>query len=226
MHKILCFDTSNNSCSVSITDGAEILAFEQELKPSMQAERIMIMIESALKYAKLNYKDLNYIVTIIGPGSFTGIRISLAIAQGIMHSTGINGVGVTSFEAAHYRLCGQVKKFDYAFIFINAYRGQQYVQVFDSNGPVSDASLLNNDEIRALIQSYQGVLACAGSGLSSIYEQIKNIDNLIILPRFPIIKAIHIANFAKKKILMNQINNIEPLYIRPPDALPAKIKKV
>lgn len=227
MHKILCFDTSHNTCSVSITHGGDILSFEQELRTSMQAERLMVMIESALKTANIHYKDLDYLVTTIGPGSFTGIRISLAVANGIMHSTGVNGVGVTSFEAAHFRLTQQIRKFDYAFILINAYRNQQYIQIFDQNIPISEPALMNNEDIYALINSYQGVKACAGNGVWSVYEAIKNIEDLMILPRFPIIKAMHIANFAKKKILNNQINNIEPLYIRPPDAIPAKdIKKI
>lgn len=225
MHKILCFDTSHNSCSVSITHGEKVLSFEQELRPSMQAERLMVMIESALECANIHYKDLDYIVTTIGPGSFTGIRISLAVANGIMHSTKVKGVGVTNFEAAHYRLTQQIKKFDYAFILINAYRNQQYIQIFDQDKPISEPALMNNEDISSLISSYNGIKACAGNGMKEIYEQIKNIENLMILPRFPIIKAIHIAQFAKKKILNNQINNIQPLYIRPPDAIPAKEMK-
>lgn len=226
MHKILCFDSSHNTCSVSITHGGDVLSFEQELSPSMQAERLMVMIESALKTANIHYQDLDYLVTTIGPGSFTGIRISLAVANGIMHSTGVKGIGVTNFEAAHFRLVQQIRKFDYAFILINAYRNQQYIQIFDQHTPISEPKLINNENIRELINSYQGIKACAGNGTKEIYNQIKNIEDLMILPRFPIIKAMHIANFAKKKIFNNQINNIEPLYIRPPDAIPVKNIKI
>ena len=143
-----------------------------------------------------------------------------------MHSTGVKGIGVTNFEAAHFRLVQQIRKFDYAFILINAYRNQQYIQIFDQHTPISEPKLINNENIRELINSYQGIKACAGNGTKEIYNQIKNIEDLMILPRFPIIKAMHIANFAKKKIFNNQINNIEPLYIRPPDAIPVKNIKI
>jgi hypothetical protein len=54
-----------------------------------------------------------------------------------------------------------------------------------------------------------------------VYSEIKEIERLIILPRFHTIKALHIARLADDMINKGQINPIEPLYIRPPDAIPA-----
>jgi tRNA threonylcarbamoyl adenosine modification protein YeaZ len=219
MNKILCFDTSSNSCSVSVSVGEEILAFEQELRPSMQAESLMVMIESSLKTAKMSYNDLDFLAVTVGPGSFTGIRVALAAARGIMHATGVKGVAITNFEAAYYRLCKQTIIFDKAIIIINAYRNQQYIQIFDARLPASHPQLVDNKDIPNIIKACNGVVACAGSGLSALYNDIKEIDNLLILPRFANLKATHIARLAHHKIQNNQIDTIEPLYIRPPDAI-------
>ena len=78
---------------------------------------------------------------------------------------------------------------------------------------------MDNTEIKDMLLQKTGKTACAGSGLAVIYEDIKDIDNLIILPRFPTIKALHIARFADQQINNEIINPIEPLYIRPPDAI-------
>ncbi len=221
MNKILCFDVSNNSCSVAVSFGQEIVSFEQELRPSMQAERLMVIVESTLINADLKYQDLDYIAVTIGPGSFTGVRIGLAAAKGIIHATNIKGIGITNFEAAYYRLTQQVLDFENAIIILNAYRNQQYVQIFDRSNNPSNPKLVDNKDIRQLIQSYPGVNACAGSGLASVYNEIKDLDGLIVLPRFQTIKALHIARLADDMINKDQINPIEPLYIRPPDAIPA-----
>jgi tRNA threonylcarbamoyl adenosine modification protein YeaZ len=218
MNKILAFDSSTNSCSVAISYGQNTIFFEQEMRPSMQAERLMVMIENALKAAKIDYSDLTHLAVTVGPGSFTGIRIGMAVAEGIMYATGIKAVGITNFETAFYRLGQQVQHFDYAIIILEAYRNQQYVQIFDKNLNSNTApKLVNNDEIASLISSLDGKKVCAGSGLASVYNQIKEIDDIMILPRFKTIKALHIARHADDIIKNGTTKSLAPLYIRPPD---------
>lgn len=219
MNKILCFDVSNNSCSVAISEGQNILSFEQELRPSMQAERLMVMIENVLKNAHMQYQDFDYLAVTVGPGSFTGIRIGLAAAKGILYASKIKGVAITNFEATYYRLTGQVQNYDTAIILLNAYRSQVYMQIFAKDGAQEDPKLIDNNSIRSMLESMNGKIVCAGSGLSTIYSDIRDLENIIMLPRFPTIKAIHIARYADDTINKGIINPIEPLYIRPPDAI-------
>ena len=221
MNKILAFDTSNNTCSVAVSIGQNIITFEQELRPSMQAEKLIVLIEKSLKEANMNYNDLDYLTITIGPGSFTGIRIGVAAAKGIIYTTKIKSVGITNFEAAYYRIKQQISNFDYAIILLNAYRNQQYIQIFNKHSAITKETLVDNESVVEIIKNYKGVKACAGSGVSCIYDKISDIQNLFILPRFPIIKATHIARLADEKINIGKIEAIEyPLYIRQPDATP------
>ena len=110
MNKILCFDVSNNNCSVAIANGQEILSYKQELTPSVQAEKLVVMIESAFRETGMDYADIDYLAVTVGPGSFTGIRIGLAAAKGILYASDIVGIAITNFEAAFYRLKMQVKE--------------------------------------------------------------------------------------------------------------------
>lgn len=222
MNKILCFDVSNNNCSVAIAKGQEILAFKQELTPSVQAEKLLIMIESALKETKVEYSDIDYLCVTVGPGSFTGIRIGLATAKGIIYASNIKGISITNFEAAFYRLKMQVKDFDSAVIILNAYRNQVYLQEFFQDGRALDPILMDSSDIKNYLKNKSGITVCTGSGLKEVYYQIKDIDKLILLPRFPIVRAIHIAKCADEKINSGKFSPIEPLYIRPPDAIPSK----
>lgn len=222
MNKILCFDVSNNNCSVAIALGQEILAFKQELTPSVQAEKLLVMIERALKETSMDYSDIDYLCVTVGPGSFTGIRIGLAAAKGIMYASNIKGIAITNFESAFYRLKMQVKSFDSAIIILNAYRNQLYVQQFFQDGRTLDPMLMDSNAIKSHLASQSGALVCTGSGLKEVYNQIKDMDKLILLPRFPTVRAIHIARCADEKINSGEFSAIVPLYIRPPDAIPPK----
>ena len=225
MNKILAFDTSNNSCSVAISYGQNIVAYVEELRPSMQAERLISMIEEVLLEAKLEYRDLDYLALTKGPGSFTGIRIGLAAAKGILLASGIKGLSVTNFEIAYYRARAQIANYDKIYTFINAFKNQLYMQVFDKKSIIVEPALVDFDQAINILNSEDRNIICTGSGLELIYQKVKDNVNVIFLPRFSRIKAIHICRYANDLIAQDKLDNIsmqnhsmEPLYIRPPDA--------
>ena len=65
------------------------------------------MIENMLKMSDLNVNDMDLIAICEGPGSFTGLRISMATAKAISHVNNIQMVGVNSVEllAGNMDLC-------------------------------------------------------------------------------------------------------------------------
>ncbi|HJD61905.1 MAG TPA: tRNA (adenosine(37)-N6)-threonylcarbamoyltransferase complex dimerization subunit type 1 TsaB [Rickettsia endosymbiont of Columbicola hoogstraali] len=219
--KILAFDTANNTSSVALSDKDNILAYAEEVRPSMQAENLMPMIEQVMKAAQCSYDALDYLAVTNGPGSFTGIRIGLAAAKGILLAKeNIKGVTVSNFEHAYFRAMGQVKDYDKIYVFLNAYRSQLYLQIFDRSGETNEPLLIDFDYAIGLLKYEKGNIICCGSGLEFIYHQIKYLPNIIILPRFARVKAFiicrYVASLLANKAELNSA--IEPLYIRPPDA--------
>lgn len=219
--KILAFDTANNTASVALSEGSNILAYAEELRPSMQAENLMPMIEEVMKNAGCSYDDLNYLAVTNGPGSFTGIRIGLACAKGILFAKeNIKGIAVSNFEYAYFRAIGQVKNYDKIYVFLNAYRNQLYLQVFDKAGKIGKPILIDFDQAIEMLEKERENIVCCGSGLEFIYSKIMNLPNIITLPRFARVKAFVICRYVASKFTNNtELNRvIEPLYIRPPDA--------
>ncbi|HJD68015.1 MAG TPA: tRNA (adenosine(37)-N6)-threonylcarbamoyltransferase complex dimerization subunit type 1 TsaB [Rickettsia endosymbiont of Bembidion lapponicum] len=220
--KILAFDTANNTASVALSDKDNILAYAEEVRPSMQAENLMPMIEQVMKAAQCSYDELDYLAVTNGPGSFTGIRIGLACTKGILFAKeNIKGVAVSNFEHAYFRAIGQVKDYDKIYVFLNAYRSSQlYLQIFDKSGKRNEPLLIDFDYAIGLLKYEKGNIICCGSGLEFIYTQVKNLPNIIILPRFARVKAFiicrYVASLLANKAELNSA--IEPLYIRPPDA--------
>ncbi|XVN40373.1 MAG: tRNA (adenosine(37)-N6)-threonylcarbamoyltransferase complex dimerization subunit type 1 TsaB [Rickettsia endosymbiont of Argas persicus] len=219
--KILAFDTANNTASVALSEGTNILAYKEELRPSMQAENLLPMIEEVMIAGKCSYDDLDYLAVTNGPGSFTGIRIGLAAAKGILFAKDdIKGIAVSNFEYAYFRAIGQVKNYDKIYVFLNAYRLQLYLQVFDKSGKADKPLLIDFDYAINLLQNEKGNIVCCGSGLEFVYPQIMHMQDIIILPRFAKVKAFivcrYVASLIANRAELNKV--IEPLYIRPPDA--------
>lgn len=97
-----------------------------------QAESLFPLIDDLLKSHDLAYSDLNRIGVGIGPGNFTGIRISVSAARGLALALGIPAIGVSNFEATAHPHARPVT------VEIAAPRDMAYVQSFSSDGTKSD----------------------------------------------------------------------------------------
>ncbi|MDH5798127.1 MAG: tRNA (adenosine(37)-N6)-threonylcarbamoyltransferase complex dimerization subunit type 1 TsaB, partial [Paracoccaceae bacterium] len=126
---VLAFDTSAAHCAAALLSGNNKLAERFEVQARGQAERLFPILEEMLDEAGLSWSDLNVIGVGVGPGNFTGIRISVAAARGLALSLGIPAVGVSVLEAQAEGLDGVVLSS------LDGRRGQMYLQVFgDSQG--------------------------------------------------------------------------------------------
>lgn len=219
--KILAFDTSNATASVAISIDQKIVAYNEEIRPNMQAERLIYMIEQSLNDANFTYNDIDYLGVISGPGSFTGIRIGLATAKAITMSTRILCSTVTNFDIALFRAQMQISNHDNPVfaIILNAMRNQLYFQIFKDNTE-SKCCILDQNAVYNILKDYKNRVVCAGSGINAIYQQIKHLKHLKIIPRFQRIKAIHICRHLNNLMSAGKaIRPIAPLYIRPVDAI-------
>lgn len=214
---ILGLDTSHSKCSVAISDGDKIINTLSSINSSAQAEELMLMIEQVLKQSYLDYNDINYLAVCKGPGSFTGVRIGLAAARGIIMASKIRPVALNSLEAINFRTLHAVKNFNYSIALINAYRGQVYAQGFDSEGKSIDVPvLINLSEANDYISQFKGIVAISGSGLECMNTLP---GQAILLPRFTQPEARSICRLANMQIESGSYSSdLLPLYIRLPDA--------
>ena len=96
----LAFDTTAGSCSVILTEDGKTVGKIIEKMDFGQAEALFPAIEKIMNENRLKPADLDLITVCTGPGSFTGVRSSLAAARTLglaLPSTGLTGV--SAFEA-------------------------------------------------------------------------------------------------------------------------------
>ena len=95
---ILAIETGSRSCSVAVYAGPrDMRAYEHENTDHGHATMLLPMIERARLKAGCTYADLGRIAVAVGPGSFTGLRVGIAAAQGIGLAAGIPVIGISSF---------------------------------------------------------------------------------------------------------------------------------
>ncbi|MCK0172159.1 tRNA (adenosine(37)-N6)-threonylcarbamoyltransferase complex dimerization subunit type 1 TsaB [Aliiroseovarius sp. S1123] len=140
---ILAFDTSAAHCAAALLCGDTIVAEKHEDMAKGQAERLFPLLEEVLADADMAWSDLSAIGVGVGPGNFTGIRISVSAARGLALSLGVPAIGVSSLEAQAHGTPRPV------WSLIDARRDHVYAQHFAENGDTSP-SLITCTEADAL----------------------------------------------------------------------------
>lgn len=94
----IALDASADDCSVTLVrDNLRI--GKTSSVPRSHARVLLPYVDELLSSQGLTPRDLDFVACCQGPGSFTGLRIGLGVAQGIAFATGKPMVGVTSLEA-------------------------------------------------------------------------------------------------------------------------------
>ena len=96
---ILAFDTSAAHCAAALIRGKTLLARQSEDMGRGQAERLVPLLNELIRGAGHDWSDLSALAVGIGPGNFTGIRISVSTARGLALALDIPAIGVSTFEA-------------------------------------------------------------------------------------------------------------------------------
>lgn len=123
---ILAMDTSNQLLGVAIVKDGVTLGEHVMHGHRDHSVRLLPAIEQLMKETKTAPADLDRIVVGQGPGSYTGVRISMATAKTMAWALGIDVIGVSSLEG----LASQGELFPgYVCPFFDARRGR-YIQPF------------------------------------------------------------------------------------------------
>jgi tRNA threonylcarbamoyl adenosine modification protein YeaZ len=96
--KILALEFSASQRSVAVACGSAHVREVIDTSPG-KSMKPFAMIESALAEANLRREELECIAVGLGPGSYTGIRAGIALAQGWQLATGLKLLGLSSVEA-------------------------------------------------------------------------------------------------------------------------------
>jgi tRNA threonylcarbamoyladenosine biosynthesis protein TsaB len=155
-----------------------LLAEATTTEPNRHAESLLPLTERLLSQTGLEKQDLCAIVAGTGPGSFTGLRVGLALATGIGLGLGIPVLGVSSLlvlasgllRRAAPQPSGKTKAFG---ALLDARRGESFFAAFDENlESLVAPCLLPNAAVSSFIQAELGNfhVTVGGAAASALLE--------------------------------------------------------
>ena len=213
----LAIDSSNGDCSIAIYVDQQIIDFTIDNTPNQQAGNLFLMLESMFKKNHINYSSIKEILVVVGPGSFTGIRIAIAAVRGINLASNIPIIGLSNFQIIAF---DSVKEHQLdtrnVVSVLNARRNQFYIQQFTNNlYPLGAPQLLTLDQ---LCNNYsEDYIVCDLETMPLL-----NSNLLIRTTNYSKLNAKNVAMASSFFKSNNLLLPVLPLYIRPPDAV-AKI---
>ena len=197
----LVIDSATAACSVALIDGDELIDERHELVGRGHAERLVPMIAELLAGRRPRS-----ILVDCGPGSFTGLRVGLAAAQGLAIGWGVPPRGYSSLAA----IAAAAADGDEYAVALHGGHGQLFVQTYGRD-PLSPRDALRSlppDEAAAAIRA-DTVLGSGAEALVSARGHGQAVD---ALPRA-----------ADARLLPAELRSLEPrpIYGRAPDAKPS-----
>lgn len=200
---LLAFDTSAAHCAAALLRGDQLVCARLEPMEKGQAERLMVMLQEMLTEAGIAWRDLAAVAVGVGPGNFTGVRISVSAARGLALGLGVPAIGVTRFEAIALDLPQPIAVVE------DARRGEAYIQSFGTDAVT--ARLCGVGDLPGLI----GAMPLVGS-VAQAASLVTG--GAVIAARYPLAEAI--ARVALGRVGTQQPRPA-PFYLRAADAAPS-----
>lgn len=218
--RILAIDTATEACSVALwNDGTTFAHFE--LCPREHTQRILPLVRDVLDDADLKLTQLDALAFGRGPGSFTGVRIGIGIAQGLALGAELPMIGVSTLATmaqGAWRKTGATR----VLAAIDARMGEVYWAEYQRDeqgvwhGEETEA-VLKPEAVSERLQQLDGQWATVGTGWPAWPEMgnsnvLTLTDGEILLPTAEDMLPLAQQLFAAQKTVA--VEHAEPVYLR------------
>ena len=147
----LFIDTSISNVSISIIKDGKILSIIQERIPNEHSKYATSYVKRVIDEARIDANDVDNILVVNGPGSFTGVRIGVTIAKTYGYLINKEIIPVSSLKS----LAISSNCHDVIMSVINANRNNYYVGIYDKEyNNLIDEQFVSSLELLELIDKY------------------------------------------------------------------------
>ena len=176
---LLLLDSSNTSLSVGFEKDGKLIGYSSFEAWQVQSEYMVPEIDKLMDQLGLTRKDISGVVTSIGPGSYTGVRISLTIAKIVALCCNCPIYPVSSLRVLKNNKLPSI-------CLINARSGRSYFGVYEDKKVIVEDTIKTNEEVLEYIKEHPNYSVCGNSS----YLGFENVDNNICLQMISLVDVL------------------------------------
>lgn len=219
MSLILQIDTASNHAAVSLSREGKLLQIIGNENQQEHAAFLQPAIEEIFTMQQLKLYDIDAVSVVIGPGSYTGLRVGLASAKGVCYALNKPLIAISTLQlmaaAAQQELSKHSEHVPLLCPMIDARRMEVFTAVYNQQlKPVLEAKamLLNNDSfVDVLLQTK---VLFFGNGAAK-FKVICNHVNALFATDYNSINAMCNLSFQQfKEAKFTDLAYSEPLYLK------------
>ncbi|HKI81223.1 MAG TPA: tRNA (adenosine(37)-N6)-threonylcarbamoyltransferase complex dimerization subunit type 1 TsaB [Pseudodesulfovibrio sp.] len=221
---ILALETATTCGSVALVESGKVLAEYSLDIPTTHSRRVFNQVETVMKDVGAAWSDLAGVAISLGPGSFTGLRIGLSLAKGLVLAHNLPFLGVSTLDGlARQVVCLPTTK---VCALLDARKQEVYAALYECG--VNGLPVRTGEDLvlppEKLAEKLSGPILLVGDGALTYREVFS--DKLgasaLFTPassHFP--RAATIGILAEEKltlnILLDPVDSV-PIYVRPSEA--------
>lgn len=215
----LAFDTATEACSVALGDNA-VTCFVRQSNDLQQThtQHLLAWFQEGLDTTQRSVSDLSGIVCTVGPGSFTGVRLGISVAQALAVSQNIPVVGVSTLHLLAQQAPPNATRI---MTVLDARMKQVYWGCFHRSAgelPVLQGTLQVSAPEEAVSHSQQwgSELCVLGSGLDAYLPLWRKSSSATLIPGIKP-EAPHLLPFLRNALTQASswpAQELTPLYVR------------
>jgi tRNA threonylcarbamoyladenosine biosynthesis protein TsaB len=171
MANLLVLEAASDSCSIALQIDNHIIE-RIEAAPRMHSRLLYPMLNDLMDQAGIKPQQLDAVVFGKGPGSFTGLRIAAATAQGIGFACDIPLMGISTLQAMATQARAELGG-DQVVSIMDARMNELYVGFYGFNNATQLMQPLINDQLSPVDASLQQMSIVANKKLTACGHGLK-----------------------------------------------------
>lgn len=149
----ILLDSSNKDLYVGLLKDKTLIDEITYQAWQRQSEYMIVELEKILFRNNVNKKDISKVMVGVGPGSYTGVRISLTIAKTLALA-----LNVPLYKASSLQLLGDFSK--PSICLINARSNRSYIGVYNGSKVILKDQVMSNDDVISYINLNPTYIIC------------------------------------------------------------------
>ncbi len=223
---ILAVNTTTRQFGLALMDmHGSVLAEYLILPKESNFGGLMPAVHALMESCKVGVEKIQTIAVAVGPGSFTGMRVGLAMAKGMVQRSKIPIIGVSSLEA----LASQVIYANYPVCpVIDSRRGEVFTALFHWNDDgemvrTREDKCLRIEDLASIATETTIVLGNDFNRQSPLIKEALGGEAVLAQAHLWNLRASAVGTLGLKRFLVQDFDDpqdLVPIYLRPPDIRP------